>query len=233
MIRIAIVEDEACFCRTLTDFLHRYEAEKHLCFRIRAFGSGEDFLSNNTEKFDLAFMDIQLPGINGMETARILRRMDEQVTLIFISTLTQYAITGYEVGALFYLLKPLRYHDFALKITVALQRIPQTDNLLLRSGTEMLRIRLRDIRYLESAGHNVIYHTGSQSISRRCSLRQAEAELDQRFVRCSSSFIVNMDHIRAISGDTVDIGGQLLRISRPQRQTFLLAVTKHQEDSNV
>ena len=233
MVRIAIVEDDPIFSRTLTDYLHRYEKEKEHRFKISSYTSGNAFLSGYSQEFDLVFMDIQMPGLNGMETARQLRKLDDHVKLIFITTLAQYAIMGYEVGALFYLLKPLYYQDFALKLTAALLQIPCSDDILLRSGKELIRIPLRGIYYVESAGHNVVYHTDHQIIPRRCSLKQAENELDERFVRCSSSFLVNLDHVRSVSTDSVDVGGTLLRISRPQQQTFSQKFQLHQEAKNV
>jgi len=234
MTRIAIVEDEAPCRQKLVDFLHRYEAEKGLCFQLKIYAEGEAFLADYAKACDLVFMDIQMPGLNGMDTARQLRQLDPQVGLVFVTTLAQYAISGYEVGALHYLLKPLRYHDFALKLTSVLQRLQQWERtLLLRTSKGLQRISLADIQYLEVSGHNVIYHTPHISIPRRCSLRQAKSELDDRFAQCSSSYLLNLACITAVYEDTVELGSVRLRISRPQKAAFLQCVQKYQEEHHV
>lgn len=233
MIRIAIVEDEPDFQQQLQNYLIRYGTEKKCRFRISTFCDAVSFLADYRRDYDLVFMDIKMPGIHGMEAAWQLRRLDQQVALIFVTTLVQYAIAGYEVGALYYLLKPLHYHEFVLKLTSALKRISRSDVIIIRSGQKVHRIDLSDIHYLESDGHNIRYHLGDQIVARRCSLRHAESELDNRFVRCSSSFIVNLAHARAIKNDSVDIDGTLLHISRTQRQAFAHAFDQYREDLYV
>ena len=233
MIRIAIVEDEPDFQQQLQNYLIRYGTEKKCRFRISTFCDAASFLADYRRDYDLVFMDIKMPGIHGMEAARQLRRLDQQVALIFVTTLVQYAIAGYEVGALYYLLKPLHYHEFVLKLTSALKRISRSGVIIIRSGQKVHRIDLSDIRYLESDGHNIRYHLGDQIVARRCSLRHAESELDNCFIRCSSSFIVNLAHVRSHQGDTVDVDGIALHISRPQRPLFTQAYEKYREDLYV
>ena len=146
MIRIAIVEDEPDFQQQLQNYLIRYGTEKKCRFRISTFCDAASFLADYRRDYDLVFMDIKMPGIHGMEAARQLRRLDQQVALIFVTTLVQYAIAGYEVGALYYLLKPLHYHEFVLKLTSALKRISRSDVIIIRSGQKVHRIDLSDIR---------------------------------------------------------------------------------------
>lgn len=233
MIRIAIVEDEPQFQQQLHSHFIRFGTDKSCHFRISTFRDAASFLDEYNCDYDLVFMDIKMPGMNGMDAARQLRRMDEQVMLIFITTMLQHAIEGYEVGALYYLLKPLDYHEFALKLTSALKRISRSNIILIRSGQKIHRVDPSQIRYLESYGHNILYHLGDQVLARRCSLRQAESELNNCFIRCSSSFIVNLAHVRSHQGDTVDVGGVPLHISRPQQPLFIQAYKKYREDLYV
>lgn len=233
MIRIAIVDDEPQFQQQLHSYLIRFGTDKSCHFRISTFCDAASFLAEYSCDYDLVFMDIKMPGMNGMDAARYLRRMDEHVMLIFITTMLQHAIEGYEVGALYYLLKPLDYHEFALKLTSALKRISRTDIILIRSGHKIHRVDPSQIHYLESDGHNILYHLGDHTLVRRCSLRHAESELNSCFIRCSSSFIVNLAHVRSHQGDTVDVGGITLHISRPQRPIFTQAYEKYREDLYV
>ena len=131
MIRIAIVEDERRERAHLRDCLAYMAEKEQLEFDIVEFGSGEEFLGGYQPVYDIVLMDIELPGINGMETAMALRRMDAFVLLVFVTNMVQYAVSGYEVNALNYILKPVNRFDFALKMNKAISRLVGTCDLFL------------------------------------------------------------------------------------------------------
>ncbi|MBQ1490419.1 MAG: response regulator, partial [Blautia sp.] len=105
-IRIAIVEDEEAPRLALLTCLERFGKEKGLALSLSTFSDALSLLDHYEPIYDLIFMDIQLPYLNGMDAARRLRAMDQSVLLVFVTNLTQYAIAGYEVAALDYILKP-------------------------------------------------------------------------------------------------------------------------------
>lgn len=123
MYHIAIVEDEKEFSIQLVDYLKQYEKENDVEFKVSVFYDGESILKDYTSDYDAIFLDIQMPGINGMEVAERIREMDEDVVLMFITNMAQYAISGYSVGALDFVMKPISYYTFSMKLGRVLKRV--------------------------------------------------------------------------------------------------------------
>ena len=109
MVRIKILEDDPADRDTLIECLRKYEREQGQSFSITAYDNPSDFMDNYHMDADLIFMDIELPGINGIETSHQLRAADPVVALVFITNMEQYAINGYEVDALDFVIKPINY----------------------------------------------------------------------------------------------------------------------------
>ena len=123
MYHIAIVEDERTFSEQLQEFLKEYQEEKNIKFKISVFKDGAEILEEYKQIYDIILLDIEMPEINGMETARRIRKTDAEVVLMFITNMASYAIHGYEVGALDFIMKPLTYYTFSVKLTRALRRV--------------------------------------------------------------------------------------------------------------
>ena len=109
MFRIAIVEDEDACARLLEDYIRRYGETAGDAFRTDRFPNGLEFIENYRPVYDVILMDIRMPLVDGMEAARRLRAQDEETALIFVTNMAQYAIKGYEVQALDFMLKPVQY----------------------------------------------------------------------------------------------------------------------------
>lgn len=105
MYHIAIVEDEKEFSLQLVEYLKQYEKENGVEIQVSVFGDGESILKDYSSDYDAVFLDIQIPGIDGMQTAEAIREQDEEVVLMFITNMAQYAISGYAVGALDFVMK--------------------------------------------------------------------------------------------------------------------------------
>ena len=123
-MRLALVDDDAEICSLLRAYVQRYNTEYGTSISTYDFTSGSDLLHHYERGvFDVIFLDIEMPGINGMETATQIRRIDDAVALVFVTHLAQFAVQGYEVQASDYIIKPLSYFDFAMKITRILKTI--------------------------------------------------------------------------------------------------------------
>ena len=227
MIRIAIVEDEVRERAHLRDCLTYMAEKERLKFDIVEFGSGEAFLGGYQPVYDIVLMDIELPGINGMETAKALRRLDSFVLLVFVTNMVQYAVSGYEVDALNYILKPVNRFDFALKMNKAISRTAKRteESVQIRAGKDLYMLPVAAIRYLEVDGHYIVYHTTEGDYSEYITLKEAEKKLDKPyFVRCNRCYLVNLKYVAAVRDDVVQVGRDELLISRPQKKAFLNAL---------
>lgn len=112
MFKTAIVEDNSVDAGKLKDFLERFAAKSGEVFITTVFKDAADFLNGYKQIYDMVFMDIELPGINGMEAAHKLRTVDGKVTLIFVTNMARFAVKGYEVDAADYVVKPVHYGEF-------------------------------------------------------------------------------------------------------------------------
>lgn len=227
---IAIVEDEVEEAETLRSYFAHYTEEYGTTFTVTHFLSAEAFLNRYRPVYDLVLMDICLPRASGMDAAAQLRQVDQSVPLIFVTNMAQFAVKGYEVGAFDFVVKPMSYANFALKIHRLLGKLAtrREAEVLVSQSDHMIRLSASQIKYIEISGHRMVYHTTSGEVSAYGNLKEAEAALDPAmFTRCNSCYLVNLNYVQAIQGHTVLVGGEALQISRPRRRAFIQALNDY------
>ncbi len=230
MYRIALVDDEKVFTDRLTEYIKQYQSENRVEFQIAVFHSGIDFLAGFQQEYDLILLDVEMPGMSGMELAHKIRENDEQVVLMFITNMAQYAIHGYSVGALDFVTKPLNYYTFAMKLTRALKRVPaKTDTwILLALPDGVKRVEVSKIYYLEVQNRLLHYYTEEGEFVVRGTLQAAEEKLaEYPFEKCNHWYLVNLAHVSEVRKNTAVVGPYELEISRRNKTSFLKALTDY------
>ena len=224
--KIAIVEDETIWQNALIKMLRAFEKENDVTLQENLFTSIEDFLIGYKERYDLVFMDIELPGMNGMDGARRLREIDPVVTLIFITNMAQFAVQGYEVSALDYLVKPVAYQNFAIKMRRALDTIGKMDckRVVVYGKTEMHSMSIHEFLYVEVQGHHLLFHKTNGEVIDACgALSDLEEQLGGfGFSRCNTCYLLNMKYITKVYALNVLLSdGTELQISRRRKKEFV------------
>lgn len=228
-MRIAVVDDSILDAQRLGGYLTRFGRETGMELRQIYYSSAGAFLQKYQQNFDLVILDIDMPGINGVDAARQLRRNDGRVVLMFVTNMPQYALCGYEVEAVDYMLKPVSYGDFALKLHKACRYVQRNreERISIRTINGICTLAVSEICYVESSLHYLTYHTVAQDYRVRGSMTEAEEQLlPMQFARCHNSFLVNLRHVRAIEKDDVLVGTARLKISRGRRQAFTEQFTR-------
>ena len=231
MIRIAIVEDEERNRAMLLEHLRRYEQEHGVSFEVSTFADGRDILAKYRPIYDIVLLDIQMEHVDGMTTAKRIREVDQDVVLVFITNSPQYAIGGYQVAALSYLLKPVPYGALSEELDRCLAQVQKRERgfLMLAAGTEQHRVNIADIVYIESIKHRIVVHSTQREYSLVGSLTSMEDELaDKDFFRSNNCYLVNLRHVTGVQQSSCAMqGGHDLTISRPRKKAFLAALSDY------
>lgn len=231
MRSIAIIDDEKSSRDLLAEYLRRYEKEKAETFNVEAFDSSVVFLTGYKPKYDIVFLDIDMPDLNGMDMAHRLRDLDKTVEIIFVTNMAKFAVNGYEVGAFDFVVKPVSYYIFSLKLDRVLKHFKSTKisgQVIITSGTEKRCVESSKITYVEVIKHKLIYNTFDGEIISYGTLIKAEELLnDPLFVRCNNCYLVNLRYVQRIKGSFVHVGDKELLISAARRPVFEKALTDY------
>lgn len=231
MIRIAVVDDDPNSRAVLTGHLSRFETEFNRQFAVEQFADGAEITANYVPRFDIILLDVQMAHLDGFATARIIRETDPKVILIFITNMAQFAIKGYEVAALSYLLKPVSYFAFSQELKRCLERLDREtdDHVLLTIGGEIVRLDLARIIYVESVKHRLDIYTLDGKLSLIGTLKDLTERLAGRgFFRSNSCYLVNLRHVTGVRQSASQLtGGIELAISRARKKDFMDALTAY------
>ena len=230
MISLALVEDEDTYAQQLMDFINRYQAESGTFFKITRFKDGDEITNGYRGQFDIILMDIEMKLMDGMTAAEEIRKLDQEVVIMFITNMTNYAIRGYQVDALDYVLKPVSYFAFSQKLGRAIGKIKKSGakiiSIEMSSGVKKLDID--NIFYIESEGHNLNFYTTAGQFTIRAKLSDFEEQLSQyNFFRSNKGYLVNLKYVDGVENGNCLIAGKQLLISRARKNDFMSALTDY------
>ncbi|HJA67334.1 DNA-binding response regulator [Lachnoclostridium sp. An169] len=232
MIHAAIVEDEKEHMELLQSYLNRYASEHSVRFRTDGYADGIDIVSDYKGGYDVIFLDIQMKHMDGMTAAERIRHLDEDVAIIFITSTVQFAVQGYLVDALGYVLKPVPYLAFEQLMNKAVKKIrarKEKNHITLDTECGMLRLATDQICCLESQKHAVIVHCEKETYRTAGPLKRFDEELSgQGFSRCHNAYLVNLSHVNAMTPSSVRLSdGEELPVSRARKKAFMDALTDY------
>ena len=223
-ISILVCDDLPEERTNLIRMLRRYEQEKDLELKLETASDGSELLSLwRPERWDLIFLDIFMPQVNGIEAGRQLRKKDERCEIVLATTSRNHGMEGYELRAMDYLTKPFSQQDVDSVMDWFLRKQAEKRHVLLvrtQAGEES--VRTQDILYIESRGHTCVIHASGRELSVRGSIDELAAGLDTAFFRCHKSFLLNFSHVAGIeqrsfrldSGESIPISAANLTSSK-------------------
>ncbi len=224
-MKIGILDDEKASAELLGEFITEYLQKKNRTAEIELFGNSAELLASFDASFDILFLDIEMPGMNGIQAAHEIRKKNKDVVIVFVTNMAQYAIEGYEVAAADYVLKPLDYFEFSLKFGKVLAKLSlrREKTLTLKTDNGTAVIKPSSLQYVEVLRNYLYYHTDQGEMRVRGTMKNAENELDGCcFSRINNGYLVNMRRITKITGNIVILDGNTeLLISRGRKSGFM------------
>ncbi len=229
-MKIAIVDDEKEVRNTLEEYIRRFSRESSVKMETAAFSSGDSLMEHYKMIYDIIIFDIDMPGTNGMDTARKLRELDSRVTIIFITNVAQYAINGYEVGAVDYIIKPISYYDFSMKFhrTVAKAAQQKEHTIMIDTMEGLRRLKVSSVIYVDVLSHYLHFHTGKNVYTARGSMKDLENELSMYdFVRVHKSYLVNMKYVDEIQPKEILAADERIPLGRGYKESVMQAYMRY------
>ena len=233
MLWIAIVDDDANDCASLNGQVDSYCRKNDIPAMIRVFHDGLDFI-RATEHYDIVLMDICMERLDGLEAAHLLRKINKDACLIFVTNMAQLSIKGYEVDALDFIIKPASAAAISHALDKAMKRLQETANttFFLKTSEGIVSISSNDIAYVEVFNHNLVYHTTKGNYTVRGRLSDVREKLDQtRFVLCNRSFVVNLRYVSNVGCNYLTIGETKISISKSHRKELMQRFSSFLGDS--
>lgn len=226
MLRIAVCDNEREALDKASDIVLRWADEKGIVVDLLQFENGDDLLSQNMVcRMDVVLLDIIMPMLNGMDTARELRKYDSSVTIIFMTSSPEYALESYDVKAGGYLLKPLNEDKLKDSLNDINRRLlEEPKHMVVKSESGYKTLLYRDIEWIEAQNKTIIFFMqNGEQIKTSETLHSFEGKLNDNlgFFKCHRSYIVNILNIDTYNGSEVIMrSGQRIPIARGYGKAF-------------
>ncbi len=233
MLHIAVIEDNRQDRELIVSYIKRYGDENGCGFKTTGFDNAVTFITNYNPVYDAIFIDIQMPYMNGMELAGKLRKLDSSVLIVFITNMSNFAINGYAVDAVDFIVKPVSYNNFAAMMSKVMKLSAFFANeIMLRTQEGGRRLKTNEIRFVEIMDHKLIYHTDKEDIEIWGTLKDQEIKLENSgFARCNNYCLVNLKYIDRIRGGCLEIGDCKIPLTRTRKKEFMTKLVEFYGDT--
>lgn len=222
-MRIAICDDDWHMQQTLRLFID--ETYQDLDMLVDGFGSGEALLAaiqKQSHAYELIFLDIEMHGLDGLETARRVRALRPDCYIVFITSHDEFALNGYEVAAFRYLLKPIQPEKLTETISAVRAELADQCMLHVEDGTVEAMVRAKEVYYIEAQDKRVRVVLRETVLSDRHGIDEMATRLkDEDFYRIHRSYLINMRYVARMDGASVQfVNGDTVPISRLRKKAF-------------
>ncbi len=233
MIRCLIVDDEPYARKLLEEFIQKLP-------ELTLVGAAADALSARSilskQKVDVLFLDIQMPDLTGID---FLKSTTHRPLVIFTTAFAEYALEGFELDAVDYLLKPFDFNRFLKAVNKITERLPSGENriekdktaerdfLFVKDGYKLVKVDLKSVLYIKGSREYVTFVSENSKVMSLLSLKDLEEDLPSDFVRIHHSFIVRINAIQSVTKEEVTIGGESLPIGATYKKRFLERIERN------
>ena len=221
-LNIAICDDEKAIREQINELI---EKEKPgVCPELYETG---DSLLTAGKQFDIVFLDIQMDGTDGIETAKLLRQRDEDAILIFITGIREYVFKAFDVAAFHYLLKPIeedKFHEVFQRAKRELEKRKKQrrETIFIKTRNRSFTLEKDSILYIESRAKKVEIHTVGENIEVYASMNEMEAQLGDGFYRCHRGYLVNMAFVAEYDSESITLNnGEYIYLAKEKYGEFV------------
>ena len=229
-ISVCLVEDNSEDAQRLLGFLKQYKEERgDFAYSTEVFYRVTPFVERYSKRFDIIFMDIDFNHTaEGFSAIEEIRKIDRDVAVIFVTNMAKFAVKGYEVSAFDFIVKPIIYSVFCIKMQRLFAHLEtrRSTEVIISAEKRNIKINSDKLLYVEVAGHRIIYHTVDGNITTYDSMKNVEERLnDPLFCKCNNCYLVNLRFVDSLDSDFVYIGKDKLLMSLPRKSQFKKSLT--------
>lgn len=231
-MNIAICDDEKTFRESLGNKVKRLYPEAEVEF----YETGEELLARGNQP-DILFLDIQMPGKDGMNTARELRRKGGNTILIFVTALEECVFQAFDVGAFHYLIKPFTDEKFCEVLTNAVNKLNDRSDIhpieekymMVNSGGSHIKILLKDIVYVEVFNRKVVIHKLDEVVECYGKLSDLEKSLGEDFFRPHRAFLIHFKYVVKYNATSITMKNGTVLMAKANFQEFVRKYLKYNQ----
>lgn len=231
MLNIAIIDDDVSCINLIKTYIQRFEKEENFQIEVSEFLNGLMLIADYKPVYDIIFLDVEMPHMNGIEVAEYIRKSDPHAIIIFVTNMSQYAIKGYEVDAFDYIIKPMNYLSMSSKLQSAIKSLITKEEMsIIIPGEDGDRhIKAGEIIYIEVKDHWLFIYTKDNTYKMLGTLKEMEEQLeDYNFVCCYRCYLINLKYVTRMSSEFVILDNKVeLKISRGKRKKVQSAFVQY------